>query len=266
MKARLLGDHSAYHSGSEAAFLTLKRTVSVSHEITEKDDYDILFVNGEGSMHHNCKDYVEKMTALKTALDDGRKAALVNTVWQENGSTFDATLRRLHEVVVREPKSQADLLGRHQVSSRVHLDLSYYAEIDEDAPVTDWSKQIVVSDFHHREQDFWYRITRGPLAQRTYFDMRDHSWSSLVRSLRTCRLVVTGRHHAVYAACVARRPFVAMTGNTHKIEGLIAASGFPIPVVTSIREASKTLHWALENRGMFTEFFHWMDEYPRWAP
>lgn len=265
LKAFLVGDHSSYHCGSAAAFSVLKSTVSTIYDIVDDiDECDAIFVNGEGSMHHNSKNFTEKMIILRKALDEGKRASLVNTVWQDNSDLHDMTLRRLHEIVVHEPLSQNDLLQRHRISSSVHLDLSYYAPIDESAAAEDWSKQVVVSDFHSSELDLWFRVTRGPLAKRTYFDMRDFSWSSLVKSMRTCRLIVTGRHHAMYAACAARRPFIAMVGNTHKVEGLIAASPFPIPIVKTVHQASAMLKWAVDNRGMYKEFFHWMDEYPRW--
>jgi hypothetical protein len=108
------------------------------------------------------------------------------------------------------------------------------------------------------------RVTRGSWAGRHYIDMRDMSWSSLVRSLETARALVTGRHHGVYAACVAEIPFVALPGNTHKIEGLKAMSGFPLPIVTSLRDAGEALKWSLKNRAMFREFFHWMRTQPVW--
>ncbi|WP_019903262.1 polysaccharide pyruvyl transferase family protein [Methylobacterium sp. 77] len=265
-KVKIEGDHSAYHCGSAAAFSALTRALAEKHDIVAGEDYDILYVNGEGSMHHNSGHFVAKMEAIKSAIDGGRKAYLVNTVWQENEKTYDSTLAKLSGVTVREAMSQSDLKTRHGIDADMFLDLSYYEELDQNAEHVDWSGKVLITDFFARDLGLWYRVTSGPLAARTYIDLRDQSWSSLIKSMRTCRAVITGRHHAMYAACVARRPFVAVAGSTHKVEGLKRASGFPLPVLASVREANATLRWAIDNREMFKEFFHWMDEFPRWTP
>lgn len=266
LKARLAGDHSAYHCGSAAAFATMKRLVADRFDIVEGDDFDVLYVNGEGSMHHDSAHFTGKMELIKGAIDAGKQAYLVNSVWESNSNRYDDTLARMSGITVREAASQQALKDRHGIDAAMALDLSYHAIIDEDAPCHDWSGQVMITDFFARDLGFWYRATSGPLTARSYVDMRDMDWSTLVRSLRGCRAIITGRHHAVYAACVARKPFVAVAGSTHKVSGLIAASGLPIPTLASPRDANATLRWAMANRALFQEFFHWMDEVPPWRP
>ncbi|WP_333701995.1 polysaccharide pyruvyl transferase family protein [Sphingobium yanoikuyae] len=266
LKAMMAGDHSTYHCGSAAVFSTLRHLLEVDHDIVEAGDFDVLYVNGEGSMHHDSGQFTKKMELLKAAIENGKRAYLVNSVWQENGHQYDDVLARLSGITVRELASQEELAARHGITATMALDLSYYAPIDEDAAHQDWRGQVMITDFYARDFGFWYRVNSGPLTTRSYVDMRDYGWSAFVRSLRTCRAIITGRHHAVYAACVARKPFVTIAGSTHKVSGLIAASGFPIPTLSSPRDANETLRWTMANRAMFQEFFHWMDEVPRWRP
>jgi len=265
-KVKIEGNHSAYHCGSAAVFSALTRILAENHDIVDGENYDALYVNGEGSMHHDSGHFSAKMEAIKAAIEAGRKAYLVNTVWQQNGNAYDLTLTQLSGLTVREVMSQSDLKHRHGIEADIFLDLSYYEIIDQNAEELDWSGKVLITDFYAHELRMWYRVTSGPLAERTYVDLRAQNWSSLVKSMQTCRAVISGRHHAVYAACVARRPFVAVAGNTHKIEGLKRASGFPIPVLYSARDANAMVRWAIDNRDMFSEFFHWMDEFPRWRP
>ena len=266
MRIRLAGDHSVYHCGSAAAFASLRGALSRRGELVNGEDYDELYVNGEGSMHHDSHVMSEKMKTLRQAIDSGRPAHLVNTIWQENGGEFDDVLRGLTSICVRETLSQRDLAERHGIPSEWRLDSSFHAELDAAAPVHDWRGRIVITDFFSREHGLWVRISRGSAEQAQYVDMRDLSWSSLVASLATARMLMTGRHHAVYAACRARVPFVAVRGNTHKIEGLIAASGLPIPVADTLREVGDNVTWAKANRRVYEELFDWMAEQPAWTP
>lgn len=266
MRIRLAGDHTAYHCGSAAAFAALRCALSRRGVLVEDDDYDELYVNGEGSMHHDSSAMGDKMKVLRQAIDSGRPAHLINSIWQQNGGAFNDVLKGLTSICVREPLSQRDLAARHGVQSEWRLDASFHGEIDAAAPAEDWSGRIVVTDFFSQEHNVWVRVTRGPAERGQYVDMRELSWSSLVASLATARMLMTGRHHGVYAACKAHVPFVAVRSNTHKIDGLIAASGLPIPVAETLREVGDGVTWAKANRVVYDDLFDWMAQQPAWTP
>ncbi len=122
---------------------------------------------------------------------------------------------------------------------------------------------MTVTDFFSPEYKLWYRITSGPFADVPYVDLADFEWSDVVNSLKTTDLLVTGRHHAVFAACKAKTSFVAVESNSHKISGFIKTSGLPIPVCSSPRELGKTIKWAKANRSVYDELFHFMEEFPK---
>jgi hypothetical protein len=77
--------------------------------------------------------------------------------------------------------------------------------------------------------------------------------------LKTARLLVTGRQHAVYAACRARTPFLAVKGNSHKIEGLIAMAGADISLLDSPHEIPAALSDVEAHRAEYDRLFDWLE-------
>lgn len=264
-RIKLLGDHSDYHAGCTAVIDCLKKTIKPLGRVTDGQEYDCLVVNGEGSMHHDSKNFKWKMAALAEAVAAQKPAYLINTVWQANSNEFDETLRALRGITVREQASHDDLLHRHNIESVVRLDVSYWAEVEESARYVDWKNSVVVGDFYSREFGNFVRWTGGPLLRHPYIDMSGQGWSSLVKGLRTASLFVTGRHHGVFAACRARTPFVSMPGNTHKIEGMVKMSGLPIPICESPKDLGAAIKWAKKNKSVYDDFFGWMDEQPKFS-
>src|SRR4051812_14532777 len=99
----LLGDHSGYHCGSAAVGAFLKSTLGATGDlVAEGQPYDCLVINGEGSMHHGSPTFHNKRKALQEAVQSGRKAWLVNTLWQKTPADYDAILPRLQQILVRE--------------------------------------------------------------------------------------------------------------------------------------------------------------------
>ena len=263
-RVRFLGDHSGLHVGCGAVVDYLHAEIATLGRLVEKrQDYDLLVVNGEGSMHHDAPNHRTKMAAVAEAIAAGKRVLLVNTVWQANSAAYDELLRQINAITVREVMSYHELQARHGIESRIHLDVSYWADVDEAARFIDHGGATVMTDFYSYEFGHFVRTVGGPFQKFPYLDMKQGSWSSLVRELRSASLLVTGRHHAVYAACRARTPFVALKGNTHKIEGMIQMSGLPIPICSKPGELNDTITWARENRSAYEDLFAWMDTQPR---
>ncbi len=264
MKFRFLGDHSSYHGGSAAVALYFRRELARSGIIVEDDSYDVLVVNGEGSMHHDSPTCVRKMTALEEALDSGRKGLLINTVWEENSHRFDDTLRRLDQIVVRERLSQIELAEKHGIGSTLIPDLSYFAPVRPKAPKDAPKGKTLITDFYAASLGEFAILNGGRLSKLPFIDMKKLTWDETVGILQQNDLVVTGRHHMVYAACRARTPFVAMAGNTHKIEGIMKSAGVGIPMLQSLREVDEAIAWAKANRTAYDDLFDWLSLQERW--
>lgn len=265
LNIKFVGDHSEYHGGCAAVTDYMVKLLQQAGRLVTHDDYDVLVINGEGSMHHNSSHFKQKMNELGQAVGRGKPAYLVNTVWQENAPSFaDVVVGQLGRLIFREQASQSDFLQRLTGNTAVRLDASYSADVDESAPFSDYRRDIVLTDFYSNEFGNFVRYTGGYLTRYPYLDMMSGiSWSSMVKSLRTAAVLVTGRHHAVYAACKARTPFVTLKGNTHKIEGMIQMSGLPIPVYDKPQQIGEGIRWARRNKAVYEAFFDWMDAQPK---
>lgn len=267
MRVKLSGNHSNVHAGCRAVWQVLRERVERAGAKIVELEFDLLIVNGEGSMHHGSTTCRRKMSELENALDANRRASLVNTVWQANPSAFDHVLVRLQEVTCREILSQKDLRINHNIGSSTALDLSYFCDVNlpELTPV-DFAGASVITDFFSPEFNNFVSPTAGPLAMFSKCDLNYGNWATLVQSLRTAGVLITGRHHAVYAACRARTPFLALTGNTHKIEGLIRSADADIPVFSEPIDLVEAIPRVQTLVGEFERLFDWMERQPAWVP
>ena len=262
LRIRLAGDHSKYHCGSAAAAQVIVAELRRHGEIVMDDQFDVLVMNGEGSMHHGSGGFRDKMSLIASATTRDRPAFLINSVWQDNPHDFDGVLAKCRQVVVREVLSQR-AIAQHGVTAEVSPDLSYFAPVSRGSAIK-LKRGIAITDFMSREFGNFVRL-RSRWAERYQFlDMREMDWSTLVRSLKTARLLLTGRHHAVYAACRARTPFLALSGNSHKIEGIIATAGADIPVFKKISELQAAVERVEDWRSSYDRLFDWFEAQRPW--
>ena len=228
------------------------------------DAFDVLVVNGEGSMHHGRRAFMLKMHELRKAVEQGRPAWLVNSVWEANPADFDDVLNRLDGIHLRGIASAQDLEARHGVGAGFGLDLSYFAPIDETAPFIDLKGAVATTDVHTGDFGFGWLSSKGA-ADWARLDMTTMSWSSLVKTLRTASLLIAGRHHAMYAACRAKIPFVPVRSNSHKMEDLLWSASADIPVAQTIHELDPLVRHAAGNRKAYQRLFRWMEAQPCWT-
>lgn len=261
-RVRFVGDHEHYHCGSAAVSAHIRNTLA-EHGFTVSDrDYDIMLVNGEGSMCLGCRPFHKKMDQIKTALKQGKRVHLVNTVWQQNPFDYDNLLPKLSTIVTREVLSQRELRTVHGVDSRVFIDFSFFVPLQPAGNVPDYGGKIVMTDFAKPRSRYFVRYA---FDEATFVSMRGITWSDFVLGLKTASLLVTGRHHAVCAAIRARVPFVAMPGNSHKIEGLIASANIPIPLVRSFEDIPAAIDALPSRESLYRELFDWAEAQPKWT-
>lgn len=262
---RIVGDHSDLHAGCAAVANALHRALSdVGSVVAEGDDFDVLIVNGEGSMHHDSPNCMSKMREIEFAQELGKATFLVNTVWQQNGNFHDRILRNLDSLWVRGPRSAADLHHRHSIQAKYAIDLSYYAKVEDVAPTVDFGQAPLITDFWNEDFRAFVRPTTGMYRNHIYLDLAKFDWSTLISSLRTASYVITGRHHGMYAACKARVPFIPIAANTHKFEDLLEAGPAAIPICRTRTEVEAAKGWLLRNRSEYDRLFDWMDKQPPW--
>ncbi|MCV9962231.1 glycosyltransferase family 29 protein [Pararhizobium sp. BT-229] len=262
---RFLGDHSEEHCGCEAVTGVIQRIVSERGIIVgPKDDFDALIVNGEGSMHHGRKNFLAKMHEIRLAQERGKETYLINTVWDSNPGGYDDCLTKLDGFWVRGVASSRDLLERHDLKVPHYIDLSYFADIDRNAQGIDFKQAIVATDVYAPQYGFVW-LPKSKIKGWVNIDIRKHTWSSFVASLRTAKILITGRHHGMYAACRARIPFIPVAGNCHKFEDLLESAGVDIPIAKSTADMATLVKWASANRSEYDKLFKWMDKQPQWS-
>jgi hypothetical protein len=109
----------------------------------------------------------------------------------------------------------------------------------------DLSDKVVVTDWHPaRDQDVGetMRGILGTVEESVYFPLlhgiHAHLWRGAIACWGSAAFIVTARHHGIYMAAIAGRPFVALPSNTFKIEGLLESAGVQIPVCTTASEVA----------------------------
>lgn len=187
----------------------------------------------------------------------------MNSVWQDNPPDYDDLLPRLAGLFVREVLSQRELAERHGVRAEVLPDASFFDRLPRFTLRRNFRGRPAVTDFFvkphavtGRPHRFERRDELFPTARPLPF--LEWPWGRVVASLRTASYLITGRHHAVYAACVARVPFVASEGNTHKIRGLIASAGAGILVAESPEEIPAIVAANLARPEEYERLFAWI--------
>lgn len=257
---RIEGNHSRYHGGSAAVIRALRAiAVRKGWRLVGRDEkYDAMLMNGEGSMHHGARDFHRKMNKLASAIAAGKPGFLVNTVWQDNPNDYDDILRNLSGVSARDIISQQDLLERHGIAARLLPDISCADPLPRWTLRRNYRGTPAVTDFWFPDKA---RFAEGykmfPDAGRLPF--RRWSWGRAIASMNTASYLITGRQHAVYAACRARTPFIASEGNTHKIAGFIKTAGVDIPVATHPAELNEMRQVPEKHADEYRKLFAWLD-------
>ena len=267
MKFIILNDTKKFHSGCAAVMKGIRRDLEDNgHEILQSvpglqkepeidrklySKADALLVNGEGTMHHNWGNSMYfLLSMLEEAQMDEKKTFLINTVWQDMTNDYDHMLKKLDYLGVREVFSQKELKEKHDINSNIHLDLSYHAfVVKERYGIFD----LVSGQFYGREP---YRPKNARVIN--IFEM---SWSRIVNLLSTTKILVTGSHHEMYAACRARCPFIVLKGNSHKNEGLMATAEVKCEVLP-MGASDESIGDSIFNIN-YTEYrklFDWMEE------
>lgn len=267
----LLHNTEKYHYGSAQAMQYIMSQLDghdvVSDPSSKKlkvSDYDAVVLNGEGSLHSS--DQRSKISRwlgyCNEAVSQGKPALLVNSVWQNNSQAVTEMLKDLTYVGVREKLSANEI--RQWIDRDIDIcpDYSFYG-------------QVPVRDYDHVEIMAGNRYALDPeliqgIGETGHVDIFKDPWDVLVNKLRNAEILVTGRHHEMYAACVARCRFVVFEGNSHKNSGLMATFGSNIPVLdpgADRQEIDSAIQWARNNPQEYQQLFDAMSsiERPQWG-
>lgn len=275
MRVLFVNDTSDFHCGSRAVCeVILRGLLARGHEVLGErsrqevdlagvDACDAVLVNGEGTLHGNSPRAGRIMKLLETAQELGKGTAICNASWFDMGNDYDHVLRRLERLEVRETLSRDELRLRHGIGSDLRLDLSYFHPA-RGRPGEAPPARIRMTDLYWPEVRGFARPTGGPLARFDYLEMGGLDWQGMLDHVSASGILLTGRHHGVYAACRARVPFVALAGNTPKIQGLAAWSGLDLPITGNAPELGGLLARIGRYRPAFAALFDWMESQAPW--
>lgn len=199
---------------------------------------DAVVVNGEGTLHHGSG--TEYFAVLGAAQQLGKASLIVNAVFEAHEG-WCGVLSKLDDFCVRDARSR-DCAERAGFHCRVLPDSLLAAQFD-GAPYVDLSDKLVVTDWHPaRDPDVGETMRRilGGVPDSVYFPLlhgiHAHLWRGAIACWANAAWIVTARHHGVYMAALAGKPFVALPSNTLKIEGLLEAANVKIPVCATTNE------------------------------
>ena len=269
MKVLILNDTSNYHNGCKQVmnFIYSKmenyEVVSFSIKNIRSNenllkDIDVLIINGEGTMHDNAIRAEELLSVGKLAKKSYNiKTFLINSVWQRNNRRVTKDyLRYFDYISVREIFSKNEIKKYIDKDVIINLDLSYYAEV----PFKQFPKKKIICGnyWNHRRGE---GLIKG-VGEDGYIDIFNESWEDIVNKLRNCKVLITGRHHEMYAACKARCLFIVVEDkrNTHKNMGLFKTFNVNIPCVKISDSKKKTLKLI---RNCITSYKKYKKEYEK---
>ena len=216
----LLNDTSNYHNGCSAVVQTYRFDRSIkSNELLTKinwSHYDTVILNGEGTMHHSKPTAMNFLRALQSAHAKGCDIQIHNTVWQEMCHTYDDVLRKCSQITVREVLSKEEML-KHGVEATIKPDRSILVDV----PYQEYP-HVHIYDGQPYNKRFEFE------SDNPRINIFEQSWEEVVNRLRHADLLVTSRHHEMYAAIKARCRFIVGEGNTWKNRGLMQSAGVSI--------------------------------------
>ena len=226
----LLNDTSEYHYGCKKVIESYEYTTSIKTKdwnTTDKinfKNYSKVILNGEGTMHHNASAAMGFLNTLSIAQSFGCETQIHNTVWQSMSDDVANILKKCSDISVREILSQKELL-KMGIKSRIVPDRSMLAEVP-------YEKYDHCSVY---EGQYWGKEGKNKQSIYPRINIFKQEWNEIVNRLRHCDLLLTGRHHEMYAAIKAKCRFIATEGSTWKNVGLAETVGAKLP--TTVEQA-----------------------------
>ncbi|MGE5266182.1 MAG: polysaccharide pyruvyl transferase family protein [Deltaproteobacteria bacterium] len=267
--ASLLGHHGSALVSRQACRLAAEAGIRIhrgldwtaaERMLAGPNEYDLVIVNGEGSVHHDSAT-ARRIARMACDLSDrGVPAFMINASVEANSDEVHSGLARFRKIYVRDVRSQKTLAAAGIPSTVVHdLTLTW-----SDAPKAEPSpsREVLVTDASDTEKALLlYRFsertgcramtlrTAPPAGLRRWrrragFELKrlagallpgspwtlryagaTRNFDEFARQLATSPGIICGRFHAVCLAIRMGIPFLAVAAPTSKIEDLLSEIG-----------------------------------------
>lgn len=201
------------------------------------DSSDIIIINGEGTMHHDQKEACEVIESALLARLKGKKIFIINTIWQEN-ALLNSYLWIFDKIFVRDGLSGSQI-EKAGYKCSVIADLSLYkgdgyfienAGSNNSQVVTDsvhWHVTKILAEFSVLSNMKFCILDAKLISNiriiKLLMILRFNLMKMKVANeydIRDSAFVVTGRYHALCMCIKYQVPFLCVTSNSHKVEGV----------------------------------------------
>lgn len=241
MRICLINDTTSCHAGSRKVMDNI-RSYLTAHEITSTipvvtvggidhrfiDECDVVVVNAEGSIHHNAPWGLTILKALKYAQSIGKRTFLLNALYEKMDRRFDDIIAGCDVVIARELYSYNNLKVLNPNTELFPDFCVLNSEIV--TSIEGVVGGIYKTKTHHSAiyKDCFQRLNVDTLSIGGKY-----TFDQYVSSYANIDLLLTGQHHAVYAAMMAGTPFIPTFSNSHKIESFLDWMDIPVMMCTT---------------------------------
>jgi len=259
MNILFVGDTSNYHSGCKVVVELIKSQLQEHSLISLPpmhnypkvawETVDWLLCNGEGTMHNNRPAAIGTLLLIKQAQEHNVKTAIINSVWQNMDDSWIKVIKKLQYFSVREQLSAEHARKVHGRMPYILPDLSYFFPV-----------KIIPNNTHEVVGKFFEILTPdwGPVK----IDIFNQDWNEIINILASAPYLYTGRHHELYASCVAKTPFIPHKTNSHKLEGLFYSSKTTLPILKNPLSQAECRDYVKKYNKEYKKVFDWLDSFP----
>lgn len=231
MKICLINDTTSCHAGSSKvmdnirSYLTAHEIIYTVPVIDRKfiDECDLVVVNAEGSIHHNSPWGITILRVLAYAQLKGKKTYLLNALYEKMDSRFNHIIAGCDVVMARELYS-AQVLTQLNPNTELFPDFCVLNPVVVDG-IRGINGGIYKTQTHHAAV---YRNCFQTLNYDNCSIGKKYSFDQYVATYKNIDILLTGQHHAVYAAMLAGTPFIPTFGNSHNIESFLDWMEIPV--------------------------------------
>lgn len=210
-------------------------------------DFEVLLINGEGSMHHDRPLPTCLCEAARWAQEQGKKVILFNSLWEGN-EALNAYLPSFDRIYCRDSLS-AEAVRAAGGKCETVPDMIFATDPkqwDAAAPSPHHNELTIIDSidrkkserlsklaayygypFLHMDRIGYERLKKKFFVRTGWFAQKGGLVDGFVKPLRSSRRVLSGRFHGTCLAMVLGVPVVSIRSNTRKQEALLKDVGLP---------------------------------------
>ena len=225
------------------------------------DESDIVLVNGEGTIHHDCPAARRLVAVADHCAAAGKPTVLLNASWSSNSDELARSARNFSIISARESESERELQAAGLTCRRM-ADLALYGDI---APaqrnggigVTDSVRRDIALDLDRLRRscggkaiNIFYgrsglsgirfflrafgvrqalgdplRLARTVRAAHDFGKCQMPAEADFIAGIARLGLLITGRFHAAIFSLASLTPLLAVESSTPKISATLADAG-----------------------------------------